>query len=1746
VSVLSKLHATLATAIEGQLSIALAASDIASAHFADAVKSMPGERLRIDAPTLSDISDDRFVLTGGYGETWPIPGLASVDVALRKVELTVSERNGSLTVIVRSAGELGAGRLAAQLQYETELGWKLALEGGGSAALDMGTLLGNVAAGAQATSFAALLDGALGRAMHIEDFSILFDPLGRLPTRVLLSLSTNAPWEIVPGAVSIEAGAIVDLRSLHDVMSDDLNLTSTNASIDASVTLGSRIYRVIVRPVAAGTWEIQFRSDDGFPDLQDLAALAGGSELGTLVENSLGAWGFDSLHLTEVTVGVNTDDRGLAYVYMEAELSVLSVPFELSLWLPAFGLSGRMSGGHVLRVRQLLERLAIAAPGMPDVDVTDLVLTGNPKAHTFSLSADVAENTRVTPIPALPALVLEDISFDLVVDADKGNSGSIDARLTIAGVDAHVTGILDDNFTFLGVIPRLALTDLVRALIRDAVPPRQIPNVLLTDIRFALTPGTDALSLEAVVQGHWRIASGDANISIDRIEMTMHRAASHEGASTAMRLRLCGGETTSLGEGVSISGFDLSFQLEHDGGWTVTGDVRANVFDTILNLSAAYSTLESRSAIVLSMAASRPVDVLALHDGARLLMEQLAIELGEAAYSIAGKGRFVVDGIMDLSGRLHAYRDGAAYGIAFQPDDAVVTIPLALDAAVDLVPAVELAIGDFTAGRGAAKTNGRRPWILEAAVSMQLRNIPLVVRKAFPLDRVDGKLRADGEAVSVVVHMEPPLDLPFPGLGLGFANGKKLTLGQPSAQVDEISLDVSNKPRLAASMVVGIPSALNSLFGNDAEGKPRFDLFAAQFRLSVGIGASMSLQLHTSPFKDVPFIQRDGRQWTDWHFGEYGDYSFQVPQFELRKGSWTASAGFERHAPLKLPLGPVKFLLREGGVPAAALSVLPDTLPIPGVDLRNEGLYDWVKNTLGENVVAEIDSDVAQILEQLSAVAKDAVGRLPLRMAEYFEWREKDYRSGIIDIAVDSVGGGTQFGFRVLDEGKPFKFLFPMLTGLPELVGVTLRRLSFGQKAGGGLAQLEIDGYFDRFDMPSLIAALAAGVGSDLSNRYILYDTKALTPTAAPVPIPIFYRHLGFEYRDLLGLEVEAHWYFPDPEPGLTDYLQLIASMLSFLTDADFRLSEKGLPEGLSPKLTIGKNFIKLPQYLGGAPIGLTAPLPALDVADSVARFLDFLKTGRLAYLIQAVPLEIDGRWIRVGSQSIRFGPLALSASWCITTEDEFLDRVLPMAKAAGKLPATMSDRVLTYLPDGTHARAGDKGFVVLLTGEVAIGPFGALAEFGIAFTGGAGFETAFRLSIEALDLSVQLGGHLQADQTRVAVDGSLTLKLRDRVLVEFGGMIAVSDRALEAGVRLQLTTALRLDGMLSIGKDGISLQGEGGLSWGYGGSENLQGSGRIDFTREGLILTGSGSIYGYAARLVARSPGKAAGASLSAQIEIDLPDFTRQFDQLLNDGIANARTEIEQASSDLSRALDSLADVDLNVNSLRQTVIRICDTALAEMNRRIGKLPTTVYRTITVNVGIIKVKRRVKIPGVNPRKEAQAKARTYTAKINKLKQAAQTDDRDQLASAITAALNDLVKNKSFTVRGRAITVITSGQVKELQSVRDNIHDWIQMLPEREGGVSLSQDHLDQVKAGVAGALAAIGDAVEAGTSDATPRIESINFQSTLGSVSRSEQAVEVRLTRNSRTTVHSVILDFNNPARSVIEVYEAFVDGLA
>ena len=1186
--------------------------------------------------------------------------------------------------------------------------------------------------------------------------------------------------------------------------------------------------------------------------------------------------------------------------------------------------------------------------------------------------------------------------------------------------------------------------------------------------------------------------------------------------------------------------------------WSAKGDVQATILGIRVTLTAAIAVTGSARSIELSC--PDRVQLLALGVSGGVTVADLSIfsSRDTAAGHDGGRhlgleGAVAIDlpGILESNGKLSIHTGPEGTRLALSAKAPQVP-PIALPLGLPSNPELHLGLDGLTIAYGRDE-KGKSEWALSSAARLQIANIPDLLKNYLPQEELSGYFHADSDSVALGLDVPSTLQPAFPELALTFANDVTLSLGQPQIRVMAIALQLGDQPRLLQKLRVTLPRELNHLFGRDAQGHPNLDLFNDEFELHLVMARKPGLVIATSPFKPLTFYEKEGDDglWTDWNFGPVGQISFRVPEFAYDGGRWKASGGFHRLTDLGLPLTPLKFLLEQSGFPPALTAPIPDAIPLKDVDLTGDNFGREMKLLLGDQVLGRLDKNASALLDELFDAVTSVIDRLPTRLQDYLQIRIPP--SAILEISVDATGGGSTLGLRTLPGDPALKFLFPMMLGVPELVGFSLRGLSVGQKLGGTLMQIEIDGHIDRFDMVSLIAALALD-RQDFANRYILEKTIFLMPTGLPLPIPLFFSHLGLDYRDILGFDIQAHWSYPDPELGVFESISLFTDLLAFFKNPDYLLHQEGFAETLGLELTIGENFITLPGYLGGQTLGLQSPLPTLSVGDSVARFLDFLKTGNAGYAITAIPLQHEGTWIRIGSQEIKFGPLVIGMSWCITTDEEFVDVLLPASRQHGNLPLSFDEAVLESLPTEGGEDSYQKGFIILLMGNAELGRLAGLrTEFGIAVTAQGGFETGFRMAGEiGRTLSLAISGRIQATEERTTVEGRTGLYWNDQALIAASGRITVSDTALEVEIKIELTPFFYVEGLLVIGKQGLAMEGR--AAWGHGADGPDQGIGAsVAFTREGMTISFEMRLISFDGQVTVRVPGDGESSLFAATVLIK-PDMAMQErfgSDIKSLAKSTAESSVDQVYNDLEKAITEVDSLEISLAGLRKWLPPLCDQIVA-----------SITRTINDNTN------GWKRPG---RATAHKKAKPYIWRLTTLRDVAKkASDRD-FRPRLKAALQDIVNHNHLNItvgvpavrwkKGRwgirypsyytrRVSVYSRDlmDAKQRAQLRQAIR-WVDALPDKEGLKIKTQEIYDQLPDRDK-LLAQIDREIGQGVDGALPQVESIAFRTSLERLDLSDLQVTVAYRRGGKRLTAKTALDLTNPAKSTQQLIDAFGNG--
>ena len=1091
---------------------------------------------------------------------------------------------------------------------------------------------------------------------------------------------------------------------------------------------------------------------DGLPDgLRDVGGLAlRGLEIHLSTS---------PLSLNYVAFTVHSDEEwafipgGLSLAYPDLTLAVAD-PFNASSRFVSGRIGGLFSVGDYL------------------IDVLGTV------EEEFQLTGAISEfNLRdlVAALPGEPAVAFPDIVVQNLV-MSIASDGQMHLR---AGTDIDFSGLVQA----LSIPLPDAFATLSLPVIELSVDTRNKAYALTiaSDTHVAFPPGSD--SKVAVTYAGMQVEkSGDAP-AITRFEVHLH-----------------GG--TSIADGFAVDIQNLRCQLQlGETAWQTSGHVEAELFGQSYTLEAAIQVDGTSHRFALIYPKTLPlvdwegVGRAVLSDITLFSEKQSASGTATYAWAVASSASVAIDHLFSTDGRLAIEKSSEGNRLKLEltsPEIKPITLPMGIQKR----PEIHLKLDGLTLER-ARKGAKEASWFFSSSARLRLKHMPEVVDGYFPIDEIEGAFYADETRSSLSFALTPPIAPDFPELALSFSDGARLSLGTPELEIREIELRIGEEMLLSAALHVSPPHEFNYVFGKDESGKPAMEFLNASFDLQLTLSRALRLVVLSSPFKPLRLRldEETGKTWSDWDIENFAQFSLQTPEFSYQQGGWQASGGFEGLDEIKITLAPIKFLLDRAGLGVAS-AALPDAIPLRGLDLRSPDVFADIERLLG---VTLGDGKGVHIFKEASEAIQKGLDAMPERLRTYLDLTIPE--SFFFDIEVRTTGG-TSISISTEDD-EPLNMLLPLLSPMPQLVGFSIYKLSLGQMLGGSLLSIEVDGYIDRFDLPTLIAApLMKEAGQDLTERYILRDTLAIAPTAVPMPIPFFFGELGLDLQAFTGIAMQAHWKYPKPTPSIFGFVDLFSQVFSFFTEKEFLLHEQAPPDGLALSLTIGENYIGLPEFLGGGQLGLTSEVVeglshgtqsdfSIDVYDNMARFLDFLKTGNAGYLIEAIPLKqtvgSHTTWIRVGSKDIEFGPIQLNAAWCITTENEFRDVILADPEAMTIVSEASADGVLKAIPKVPEQTGFDKGFVILLMGGWEIPNLTVFqVQFGMMLTETSGFETGIRIfggierflsleiqgnvTINPIDHIYAIRGHIELDlfeTSIISLDGEMSVT-RDRFLLAF------------------------------------------------------------------------------------------------------------------------------------------------------------------------------------------------------------------------------------------------------------------------------------------------------------------------------------------------------------------------------------------
>lgn len=647
----------------------------------------------------------------------------------------------------------------------------------------------------------------------------------------------------------------------------------------------------------------------------------------------------------------------------------------------------------------------------------------------------------------------------------------------------------------------------------------------------------------------------------------------------------------------------------------------------------------------------------------------------------------------------------------------------------------------------------KKDWKISSSFALKITKTWEVLKNLLPPDGFKVKLTI-GKTESTIEFEDEILDLKIPDLILPAPN-KELppkNLGPSRFTIGDIKLRLAYKKNFSLSAEISasyyLPQSLNHLFGTITENnvtKPKLEIFetydpgkpttpiALTFKAGY-IDGSIKAGVILTKFPLKNMVERSETEWlinlgpidpVD-KMGKYGCIRLNKPDFNFdsAKGGFKASGGWNIEKKLAIPLDFVRTILENAKMFDLAKR-LPPVLPIP------HKIEFFKDNKFNIKAVTEFFQGALpeQLVNAIAMIADQTVDKFPEAIKPYFTFGIPDGLN--FDIVVTATGSAS-IDISVPENHPGIKMLFLQPVPAPFVLGMTLRKFSFGQVFGGLAFRIKIDGEFDMFDIVSLAAGMIAdkswypfiGQPDKYHSTLMLHDLIVLVfyqASGIPVPVPVFYKKIGVDYYGIGGTTFKSSFEFE--EPDFSKLGPMLVNIIRFFTDAKFPMPEQG---DVAPNIrfTIGQNYFQS-DLLKIGPIGLTQPYTPVDLYRFIASLMNTAKFFDIESFIKSIPADK-----RIGAAKVDLDFICIhlkaKAAWVFCTPYEFL-REGGVAKdfLAGD---EKSDMFMKILPIDRSQPVGekDKGLILFAKGDWTTN-YGTLkAGFGLAALSARKFGVGF------------------------------------------------------------------------------------------------------------------------------------------------------------------------------------------------------------------------------------------------------------------------------------------------------------------------------------------------------------------------------------------------------------------------------------
>lgn len=969
----------------------------------------------------------------------------------------------------------------------------------------------------------------------------------------------------------------------------------------------------------------------------------------------------------------------------------------------------------------------------------------------LGLCADLKYDTKTLTGKLGGSLSLADVKFDASMDIGKGD-------LELALKDG-------DTLKFRPVAEALFGDNVMNGLPADLV--RLLDSLAVKEFKSGVNLAGEGL--------HLKFGSSATNLSIgsglliEAAELKIELKAG--GKETLFTINVSGkgaiGEVIQFKDGCK---FFFSY-TEKDGktDWELSGDFKAVILTHELEVAAKYQDHHGNRVMALDL--KHPFPAIAIKDVGSFEFTEFKL-LAEKA---EGKdATWDVFAAFDLKTdtKLLDVKNGK---VALKGDTKRALI-LSADSIELLFPAVPAdTLPTFTMDKATLELSCDKAGnlALSGSSDFEIKNVPDVLKHVFSVTKGKTEWSVSQEKADFAINLDNAMiRIPAPN-----------QLGDFCLGLGKMTVDLK-AGSLAATLQAGLPKNINDLFRLEA-GASSLEIFRVydpdkpvakdlqKLELEISVKDGFSLNLKSSPFKffEVTEDKEKKRDVVELKLGDCGELTFILPKFSLGSdGALKASGGFEVKKELSIPMAPLKALLKWAGLEVVA-GALTNSIPLKGVKFYDTVNDEFQLESLATLFTSEGASDLLRnAFKDVNKTANQLAKGLPRDLLSYGNIEIPQYLDFDIEITADGgctgkisvkppkKSGSESSTAASSEKPTPIRLLIP---SFPQLMGIELYSLSFGEMFGGSVLRVDLDVKIDTFDLVGIAAGLLLPyLPGDLTcmladphecrNSVCIENLLLLVVYEAAVPIfvPVFYDKLGYSFRGLEGLELESSFAFPKPVLTLDTIGALLTECGNLFQGKDIDIAN--LKKTKLLEFTVGPNYIRLPKYISteekdtckGKLIGTEKGF-FIEPVVLVGGVLNAIKKASVNELIRTVELER-----RVGGLDLTlFKAIHAHFEYALTTPKEFAD-------AAQKLPNLRTNEKRMAWFKGLTPTIGTKGdpegVVLALDGGFSV------AEV-VKFSSGMGLV----VSKDGLNIAMELDGKI-GDNSSLHLAGSFDYSAAD------------------------------------------------------------------------------------------------------------------------------------------------------------------------------------------------------------------------------------------------------------------------------------------------------------------------------------------------------------------------------------------------